>query len=74
MASTASLQPQQSHQPPPPASMSPDTPPPQTKSSLSSPQNISTDHDSEQTDQYSNSVSLQQRMDQFLSMTTAAAA
>ena len=74
MASTASLQPQQSHQHPPPTSLSPDTPPPQTKSNLSSPQNISTDREGESSEAYSNSVTLQQRMDHFLSMTTAAAA
>ena len=74
MASTASLQPQQSHQHPPPSSLSPETPLHETKSNLSSPQNISTDREGDPSEQYSNSVSLQQRMDQFLSMTTAAAA
>ena len=74
MASTASLQPQQSHQHPPPTSLSPGTPPLQTKSNLSSPQNIPTDQEGESSETYSNSVTLQQRMDHFLSMTTAAAA
>ena len=74
MASTASLQPQQNHQPPPPTSLSPNTPPPQSKSNLSSPQNNLPDREGESSDQYSNSVTLQQRMDHFLSMTTAAAA
>ena len=74
MASTASLQPQQSHQHPPPSSLSPDTPLHETKSNLSSPQNISTEREGESSEQFPNSVTLQQRMDQFLSMTTAAAA
>ena len=74
MASTASLQPQQSHQHPPPSSLSPDTTLHDTKSDLSSSQNISTDREGEPSEQFSNSVTLQQRMDQFLSMTTAAAA
>ena len=75
MASTASLQPQQSHQHPPPTSLSPGgTPPLQTKSNVSSPQNIPTNREGESSETYSNSVTLQQRMDHFLSMTTAAAA